>query len=243
MKKLRDILEQKRSFPDIPPTPNTMQKKLELMRMKSDAWHDNFNKKMTTEPTPLPSKAEVVPNNIFTGSRYGDEGIVPNQDKVTPDKPLVGSDDAVGKLLASKGYSRTGEKPNENSKRSFPDRPPAPNTMQKKLELMRMDSDNWFKNLNKKMDTPPQKSIPSSVSKLEPKVGSLVATQSGYPAAEKPKAPIPTPKPPQDVRVVSKGDTLWDIAGGDPKEVKRLRQLNPKLNPSKMPVGYKLKLK
>ena len=92
-------------------------------------------------------------------------------------------------------------------------------------------------------DTGIRKPTSSFVSKPEPKVGSLVAPQSGYPAAEKLKAPIPKPKPEQEVKIVSKGDTLWDIAGGDPKEVKRLRQLNPKLTPSKMPIGYKLKLK
>jgi len=227
MKNLRDILEQKRSFPDVAARKQFGDDtKMQLLGKGIIPPEENPNRKVDT---------------TGANSPFADPSV--KSYNVTPDKPLVGSDDAVGKLLASKGYSRTGEKPNENSKRSFPDSPPVPNTMQNKLELMRIDSDNWFKNLNKKMDTPPQKSIPSSVSKLEPKVGSLVATQSGYPAAEKPKAPIPTPKPPQDVRVVSRGDTLWDIAGGDPKEVKRLKQLNPGLNPSKMPVGYKLKLK
>jgi hypothetical protein len=79
--------------------------------------------------------------------------------------------------------------------------------------------------------------------KPEPKVASLVAPQSGYPAAEKPKAPIPKPKPELDVKVIGKGDTLWRISGGDPDKVKKLKKLNPNLDPNKMPIGYKLKLK
>jgi LysM repeat protein len=227
MKKLRDILEQKRSFPDVAAEKQFGDDtKMQLLGKGIIPPEENPNRKVDT---------------TGANSPFADPSV--KSYNVTPDKPLVGSDDAVGKLLALKGYSRTGEKPNENSKRNFPDRPPAPPTMQDKLNMMRMDSDVSFDRFRQKMDASLKKSIPSSVSKLEPKVGSLVATQSGYPAAEKPKAPIPTPKPPQDVRVVSKGDTLWDIAGGDPKEVKRLKQLNPGLNPSKMPVGYKLKLK
>jgi hypothetical protein len=79
-------------------------------------------------------------------------------------------------------------------------------------------------------------------SKLEPKVGALVAPQSGYPAAEKPKAPIPKARE-QDTLVIKDKDKIWNIAGGDPKRVKEILKLNPGLNPNKMPVGYKLKLK
>ena len=79
--------------------------------------------------------------------------------------------------------------------------------------------------------------------KLEPKVASLVVPQSGYPAAEKPKAPIPKAKPEQSEITIQKGQKIWDIAGGDPKRVKRILDLNPDLNPNKIPIGYKLKLK
>lgn len=79
--------------------------------------------------------------------------------------------------------------------------------------------------------------------KPEPKVASLVVPQSGYPAAEKPKAPIPKEKPEQSEITVQKGQKIWDIAGGDPKRVKEILKLNPELNPNKMPIGYKLKLK
>jgi hypothetical protein len=78
--------------------------------------------------------------------------------------------------------------------------------------------------------------------KLEPKVGSLVAPQSGYPAAEKPKAPIPKARE-QDTLVIKDKDKIWNIAGGDPKRVKEILKLNPGLNPNKIPIGYKLKLK
>jgi hypothetical protein len=139
------------------------------------------------------------------------------------------------------------------------DKPPAAQSMQDKLNMMRLKGDVEHEAFKKKMDSDfkaaqqaaankklaPQESqrAPVDKTKPEPKVGSLVAPQAGYPAAEKTKAPIPKAKPEQNMKVISKGDTLWDIAGGDPKEVKRLRQLNPKLNPSKMPIGYQLKLK
>jgi hypothetical protein len=97
--------------------------------------------------------------------------------------------------------------------------------------------------LDKNLTPASNKKTPVEKTKLNPQVGSLVAPQSGYPAAEKPKIPIPKPKPELDVKVVGKGDTLWRIAGGDPDKVKKLKELNPNLNPNKMPIGYKLKLK
>jgi len=97
--------------------------------------------------------------------------------------------------------------------------------------------------LDKNLTPASNKKTPVEKTKLNPQVGSLVAPQSGYPAAEKPKIPIPKPKPEFDIKVVGKGDTLWDIAGGDPDKVKKLKKLNPELDPNKMPIGYKLKLK
>jgi hypothetical protein len=94
-------------------------------------------------------------------------------------------DNDMKKASTSKGYSKTGENPNVSSKRNFPDKPPAPQTMQDRLNMMRMDIDVSHKRFRQKMDAPFQKSIPSTISKLEPKVGSLTVPQSGYPAAKK----------------------------------------------------------
>lgn len=78
----------------------------------------------------------------------------------------------------------------------------------------------------------------------EPKVTARpVVSQTGFPAAEKTKAPIPKAKPEQSEIVIQPKQKIWDIAGGDPKRVKEILKLNPGLNPNKMKVGYKLKLK
>lgn len=49
--------------------------------------------------------------------------------------------------------------------------------------------------------------------------------------------------PDQSIRKIQKGDTFWDIAGGNPEEVKRLKKLNPKVNPSKLQIGQEIRLK
>lgn len=78
----------------------------------------------------------------------------------------------------------------------------------------------------------------------EPKVAARpVVPQSGFPAAEKPKAPIPTAKPEQSEVTLKKGQTIWDVASGDPKEAKRIMKLNQIRDPKKISVGFKLKLK
>jgi hypothetical protein len=209
---------------------------------------------------------DVAPKNQFgdkTKMKLLSKGIVPPQEnpnkpvdttganspfadpkvksyRVSPDKPMVGSDDAVGKLLASKGYSRTGEKPNVSSKRNFPDKPPAPQTMQDRLNMMRMDSDVSHKRFRQKMDAPFQKSIPSTVSKLEPKVGSRVAPQSGYPASKKTRlAPAENQKassggsykikPGDNPTKIAKslGTTPDDLEKKNPGFLKRARRLKP----------------
>ena len=201
---------------------------------------------------------------------------------VSSDKPKIGTDDAVGKLLKQKGFDRSGKKldarsvyhpdheiakrergiifndkisdkvPSELPK-SLRDKPPerkdsvalqrqmsgdkAPSSSSKdRLNMLRLKVDRQHAADDAKMNEPAKKSI-------QPKVGSLAVKQTGYPAAEKPKAPIPKAKPEQSEITIQKGQKIWDIAGGDPKRVKRILDLNPDLNPNKIPIGYKLKLK
>lgn len=131
--------------------------------------------------------AKQEPTDIFTGSRHSDGKTVQvkNQQSVTPDKPLVGKDDAVKKLLASKGYGPSGEKLTKPATRAFPDMPPQKQFGQDtKMKMLKIDRK--IAADTEKMNEP---------AKMQPKVGSLAVKQSGYPAAKKQAAPIPKAKP------------------------------------------------
>ncbi len=131
--------------------------------------------------------ANQKPNDIFTGSRHSDGKTVSvsNQKTVTPDKPIVGKDDAVKKLLASKGYGPSGEKLSKPASRPFIDMPPQKQFGQDtKMKLLKIDRK--ISSDTAKMNEP---------AKAQPKVGSLVVKQSGYPAAKKQVAPIPKARP------------------------------------------------
>lgn len=136
----------------------------------------------------------------------------------------------------------------------------APQTMQDKLNMMNLKADVDYKRFadkqekdfqtamqasqNKKLAPASNEKAPVDKTKLEPKVAARpVVTQTGYPAAEKPKAPIPKVKPEQSEITIQPKQKIWDIAGGDPNRVKEILKLNPGLNPKKIPIGYKLKLK
>lgn len=118
--------------------------------------------------------AKQTPTDIFKGSRHSDGNTVQvsNQQKVTLEKPKIGTDDAVGKLLASKGYSRSGEKMRATS---------YPNVRQARSGTA---TDTKFKiaDIAKKINTPSTKQTQT----VQPKVGSLTAKQTGYPTAKKP---------------------------------------------------------
>jgi LysM repeat protein len=143
----------------------------DINKLRKDA--QNFYKQSfgTEPPTSLKDTRPVD----FTGSRHSDGTTVAVANQVvTPDKPLVGKDDAVGKLLASKGYGRSGEK--------------LPNPLQGKLDAFRKSENDYHDKFAKDMNTKFQQASTKPTkpeSKPEPKVGALVAPQSGYPAAKK----------------------------------------------------------
>lgn len=74
----------------------------EKMHSKFDAIANRRDAPRTVKPEPVD----------FTGSRHSDGKTVSVRDQitVTPDKPLVGKSDSIGKLLAAKGYDRSGKK-------------------------------------------------------------------------------------------------------------------------------------
>ena len=152
----------------------------------ADSATSNLNRNLIRKDPPITPKSEPV-DTTGANSPFADPS-VKSYTPVTSDKPMIGKNDAVAKALAAKGYTRTGEKVNSGSSRQFPDQPNKTNTMQDKLNMMRLGTDQWHKNFKKKMDEPkpPAPSV---------KVGSLAVKQTGYPAAEKPKVPVPTAKP------------------------------------------------
>lgn len=178
---------------------------------------------------------------------------------VSPDKPKVGIDDAVGKLLKQKGFDRSGKKldvrsvyhpdheiakreagvtsgnkiqdrvPQEKPaikpaavapakvQRPFPDKAPEKQFGQDtKMKLLK---------LNRRIDSDTVK-----VNKPEPKIGSLVNKQSGYPAAKKPSLA------PAESQRASSGGSYKIQPGDNPtkiaqklglKSVKELEAKNP----------------
>lgn len=157
-----------------PPRPNAF--------ANADSATSNLNRNLIRKDPPITPKSEPV-DTTGANSPFADPS-VKSYTPVTSDKPMIGKNDAVAKALAAKGYTRTGKKVNSGSSRPFPDQPKT-NTMQNKLDMMRLDADQWHKNFKKKMDEP----------RPSVKVGSLAVKQTGYPAAEKPKVPVPTAKP------------------------------------------------
>ena len=151
----------------------------------ADSATSNLNRNLIRKDPPITPKREPV-DTTGANSPFADPS-VKSYTPVTSDKPMIGKNDAVAKALAAKGYTRTGEKVNSGSSRPFPDQPNT-NTMQDKLNMKRLGADQWHSNFKKKMDEP-RPSTPSV------KVGSLAVKQTGYPAAEKPKVPVPTAKP------------------------------------------------
>ena len=147
-----------------------------LARIRSDA--AAFGKEIDAKRA-----VKKEPADIFTGSRHSDGKTVSvsNQQKVTPEKPKIGTDDAVEKLLASKGYSRSGEKMRATS---------YPNVRQARAGTA---TDTKFKiaDIAKKINTPSTKQSQT----VQSKVGSLAVKQTGYPAAKKQDAPIPKARP------------------------------------------------
>lgn len=47
----------------------------------------------------------------------------------------------------------------------------------------------------------------------------------------------------QKTHVVQKGDTLWDIAGKNPERVNELMRLNQGINPKKLQIGQRVRIK
>lgn len=169
--------------------------------------------------------AKQTPDNIFTGSRHSDGKTVSvgNQQPVTPDKPMIGKDDAVGKLLASKGYSRSREKLNKPTERPFPDMPPQKQFGQDtKMKLL---------NINRKISADTAKMNEPVKKQVQPKVAARpVVSQSGYPAAKKPSLA------PAESQRASSGGSYKIEPGDNPtkiaqklglKSVKELEARNP----------------
>lgn len=148
--------------------------------------------------------------------------------RVSTDKPMTGKDDAVGRELAKKGYDQSGKKMRAVS---YPD------TRSAKAG-MATDTKVKLANITRKINTPPaiQKKEPAE----KPKVGSLVAPQSGYPASKKTRlAPAENQKASSGGSYkIKSGDnptkianalgmTLDDLEKKNPGFLKRARRLKP----------------
>ena len=170
MKKLRDILE-KRIYPDVMPTKQFGDDtKMKLLGMGIKPPEQNPNIPVDTTGANSPFADKSVKSYI-----------------VTPEKPLVGKDDAIKKALAAKGYDETGKKINVAATREFPDNPPQKQFGQDtKMKLIK---------LNKTISSDIEKMKEPVKKQIKPKVGSLVVKQTGYPAAKEQVAPIPKARP------------------------------------------------
>ena len=147
----------------------------EKMHSKFDAIANRRDAPRTVKPEPV--------DTTGANSPFADPQV--KSYVVTPDKPMVGKDDAIKKLLASKGYGPSGKKLTKPAARPFPDMPPQKQFGQDtKMKLLKIDRK--ISSDTAKMNEP---------AKVQPKVGSLVVKQSGYPAAKKQVAPIPKARP------------------------------------------------
>lgn len=147
-----------------------------------DKMHDKFNANLIRKDAPKTVKPEPV-DTTGANSPFADPSV--KSYTVSPDKPMIGKDNAVKKALAAKGYGPTGEKLNKTTTRSFPDSPSQKQFGQDtKMKLLKID---------RKISSDTAKA--SEPAKVQPKVGSLAVKQSGYPAAKKQVAPIPKARP------------------------------------------------
>jgi hypothetical protein len=130
----------------------------------SDKMNDRFNSMLNRVAAPKTVKPEPV-DTTGANSPFADPQV--KSYIVSPDKPMVGKDDAVKKALAAKGYGPSGEK--------------LKNPLQDKLDSLRKTQNDYHDKFAKDMETKFQQAS----TKPKPKVGALVAPQSGYPAAKK----------------------------------------------------------
>lgn len=195
---------------------------------------------------------------VFDTAMSGFGGADPGKKSFDPIKnPPTKIQDRVPQEIPRNNIDKAPERKNSVAlqRQMAGDKSPNVQSPQDKLKMMRVKSDFVHDQFTKKMDADrlsamnkqlapvSNEKAPVEKTKLKPKVGSLVAPHSGYPAAEKPKAPIVKEPPEQSEITIQKGQKIWSIANGDPKRVKEILKLNPGLNPNKMPIGYKLKLK
>jgi len=209
-------------------------------------------------PTAAVKKPKSLPDDdIFSGSRHSDGKTVQvsnQQTVVTPDKPMVGKDDAVRKLLKQKGLeTRSIYHPDhEIAKREYgitssnkiqdrvPQEQPAPNKpaaaepakvqrpFPDKAPEKQFGQDTKMKllKLNSRID-----SNTAKVNKPEPKVGSLAVKQSGYPAAKKPNlslAPAESQRAPSPPTYkIQPGDNPTKIAKNLGISLQDLEKKNP----------------
>ena len=123
----------------------------------------------------------------------------PNVKSVSPDKPLIGKDNAVKKALAAKGYDASGKKVSQLATRSFPDQPPQQSTMKDKLNMMRMSSDAFHKKFASDMDNKQKlTSIPKEKVSATPKLQTKVSSPPDRPLSSNKSEPtktiVPIPK-------------------------------------------------
>jgi hypothetical protein len=167
MKTFKQYLnEMNRIFPDVAP--------------KKQFGDDTKMKLLSKGMVPPEQNPNKPVDTTGANSPFADKAV--KSYNVTSDKPMIGKDDAVKKALAAKGYGPTGEKMRATS---------YPNVRSARAG---MATDTKFKiaDVTKKINTP---SVTQKEPVIKPKVGSLVASQSGYPAAKKTQAPIPKAKP------------------------------------------------
>lgn len=151
---------------------------------------------------------------------------------VTPDKPLVGKDNAVKRALAAKGYDETGRKINKPTTRTFPDNPPQKQFGQDtKMKMLSID---------RKITSDTSKTNEPVKTQMRPKVGSLSVKQSGYPAAKKPTLA------PAESQKASSGGSYKVQSGDNPSKIAKnlgmsLQDLEKK-NPGIIKRARKLKI-
>lgn len=184
---------------------------------------------------------------------YSDPLKTPPIVPVTADKPY--SSGKFNSALAAKGYDQSGKKVTAIPKQTGVGKAETPLSSNVKIpsgvgittpgSFTYSDPEKKPKQITDRV--PPSKLITDRVPQGEPS------------KLDNTKGAVPIPKPDsvginvklsdkkavsdQSTRKIQKGDTFWDIAGGNPEEVKRLKKLNPNINPSKLQIGQEIKLK
>lgn len=255
MKKLREILSEET-------------KEQRLARIRGTAADfgkevDFQKQKLETKPTPLPKSTgveKIDSNDILSGSRHGD-GIVTDQDKSTRQiQKQLRKDYQQPPGFGTPSYDKARDKMDIEFKKNLPELPDSNVPAEAVPGSIRPQYTNPMKTAPAvPVPVPKPKAKPAEIDqrvprpKLRPEKTPAITNKDntkGAVAIPEPKSVGIDVKPSdkkaasdQSTRKIQKGDTFWDIADGNPEEVKRLKKLNPNINPSKLQIGQEIKLK